>query len=294
MDLLFVFFSLFAFRLVVVVVAIVLDFDFGKEFLEVFFFFVVFLLFVFLLFFFFWRRNRPIQAIHEFLYVRIAISLHKGVFVPPKPHDQISIEEHPVASHHVGNVRDGRHVQRSSHDQQQVGLWNVPLQQFVKAIRKLFSKKDNVGLDVSPAMLAVRRLAFFHNRVFYFFGIRFSLAIDARGRSKVAVAFHQFVLGNPRQKFQPVNVLRIDSEQQVLVGQELQKVVRQSWLVLDARPELVGQRNERLWFLSIIVDLEDRLGIGEVILLEIVIQTSARASKVRDSGAYRKMSYTDV
>lgn len=187
---------------------VVLDINLGKELLEVFV--VVLLGVVFFFFFgFVWSLwyNGPVQSIHEFLHIRIAVSLHKGVFVSSKTHDQISVEEDTVTPDHIRNVRDWCDIQRGPHYQQHIRLWDVLLQKLVKAFRKLFSEKDNVGLDVSPAILALGCLPVLDNGFSNLVGIRRALAVNTRGRSKVPMAFHEFVLGDSRQKFKPVNVL---------------------------------------------------------------------------------------
>ena len=56
--------------------------------------------------------------------------------------------------------------------------------------------------------------------------------------------------------------------------------LEESWV------ELLSQVEERFGVIPKVVDVEDTLWSGEVVLLEVVIETGARTTKVRNACSY--------
>lgn len=86
-----------------------------------------------------------------------------------------------------------------------------------------------------------------------------------------------------RTSFQPINVLCVHSEELTLLVKQLHKVMAHIGLVV-AWIQLFSQGEEWIRVMVKEVDLEYGLGIRQVVLLQIVIQTAAR-SPVRKPGS---------
>lgn len=73
--------------------------------------------------------------------------------------------------------------------------------------------------------------------------------------------------------FQPVDVLRVHPEELTLLVEQPDKIMGQIGLIVPWI-QLFGQSEEGVWVLMEKVDLEYGLSIGEVILLQVVIETA--------------------
>lgn len=149
------------------------------------------------------------------------------------------------------------------------------------------------------------------------FAVIFSQTRGAGGRGKCPVGLHQHVWGNSchlsqntkttnvsaqsnkttlplccekRTSLQPVDVLRVHPEQLALLVKQTHKVVSQIRLVVPWI-QLSGQSEEGVWVSMKEFYLKNGLGVGQVVLLQVIIQTTARrpetpgyASNLQDSG----------
>ena len=73
---------------------------------------------------------------------------------------------------------------------------------------------------------------------------------------------------------QAINVLRVISQKQSLLLEQLDKVVNGVWLVASGI-ELLGQGEEWLWVVNKKGDVENGRGVRDFVLLEVVVETSA-------------------
>lgn len=78
-----------------------------------------------------------------------------------------------------------------------------------------------------------------------------------------------------RTSLQPVDVLRVHPEQLALLVKQTHKVVCQIRLVVSWI-QFSGQSEEGLWVSMEKFDLKDGLGVGQVVLLQVMVQTTAR------------------
>jgi len=82
------------------------------------------------------------------------------------------------------------------------------------------------------------------------------------------------------QKFKTINVLSTVLQQESLVCQQCNKGMRQRWKVACPRPHFTSQRTKGLWIFATKVKSKHGLWIGQIMLLQIVVQPSSRAAKV--------------
>lgn len=82
--------------------------------------------------------------------------------------------------------------------------------------------------------------------------------------------------------FQPVDVLRVHPEQLLLLVQQSHKIMSQVGLIVP-RVQLFGQREERIRVVTEKADLEYGLGVRQVVLLQVVIETAAWRSVREDN-----------
>lgn len=74
--------------------------------------------------------------------------------------------------------------------------------------------------------------------------------------------------------FQPVDVLRVHPQQLLLLVEQSHKIMSQVGLIVP-RVQLFGQGEERIWVVMEKADLEYGLGVRQVVLLQVVIETAA-------------------
>lgn len=110
----------------------------------------------------------------------------------------------------------------------------------------------------------------------------FPEAHGAGGRGEGPVSLHKHLRRNPRQSFQAIYVLRVHSQQLTLLMQQPNKVVRQVGLEVSGI-QLFGQGEEGIWVSVEKVDVEYGLGVWQVVLLQVVIETTAWRPEIWDA-----------
>lgn len=90
--------------------------------------------------------------------------------------------------------------------------------------------------------------------------------------------------GHSLTLLQPVDVLRVHAQQQALVVQHADEVVD---VVGPVAPgvERLGQGEERLRVVGEVVDVEDGLRVGNVVLLQVGVQARSRSSEAEGRSA---------
>lgn len=83
------------------------------------------------------------------------------------------------------------------------------------------------------------------------------------------------ILEDQLTSLQAVDILRVHSEELALVMKEPYEIVCEVGLVV-AWVQLFGQGKERVGVVMEVVDLEDGFCVRKIILLEVVIETTAR------------------
>ncbi len=85
------------------------------------------------------------------------------------------------------------------------------------------------------------------------------------------------------QSLQVINILRVDARENPAVLQQFDKVV--SWRGFELpRKQLLGKLHKRHGIQSKIIQAEDSLWGGQVVFLQVVVQTCARRAKIGDAG----------
>lgn len=87
--------------------------------------------------------------------------------------------------------------------------------------------------------------------------------------------FNMVTLVDPLTSLQAVDILRVHSEELALVMKQTYEIVCEVGLVV-AWVQLFGQGKERVGVVMEVVDLEDGFCVRKIILLEVVIETTAR------------------
>ena len=87
--------------------------------------------------------------------------------------------------------------------------------------------------------------------------------------------FNTVTLVDPLTSLQAVDILRVHSEELALVMKQTYEIVCEVGLVV-AWVQLFGQGKERVGVVMEVVDLEDGFCVRKIILLEVVIETTAR------------------
>lgn len=108
------------------------------------------------------------------------------------------------------------------------------------------------------------------------------LAGDAVGVSERAVGLNQELGLDAGPPLQRVNVLGVDPLHAAFVLQEADEHVRRRGAEV-ARIELLGQKVKGPRVFDKVVELKDSRGVGQVVLLQVVVQACAWAPKVGDA-----------
>mmetsp|Transcript_66774 Transcript_66774/g.186261 ORF Transcript_66774/g.186261 Transcript_66774/m.186261 type:complete len:313 (+) Transcript_66774:783-1721(+) len=249
---------------------------------------------------------RPTEAFAQLLHARVAIALqeHISELRGPEPEaspDIADVTVHPRTPREAGGLfvhEDSRahrrylpdelvkrrHRQgRSEHDKQ-VAMREVRLHALVEVLRKALPEENNVWFHERAVLLLQvpasvdpvedSRLQLRHGHL---------LALERVRLGEVAMCGDDLFLAQPRKLLEHVNVLRVATEEAPLLLKHRQKIMRSGRHVLLAgRPQLLCQVVEGVRRLAEETEVEDRLWLGQVVALQIVVEPCAWAPEVRD------------
>lgn len=91
--------------------------------------------------------------------------------------------------------------------------------------------------------------------------------------------------------FQAVDVLRVHAQKLALIVEQPHKIMAQVGLVVPWI-QLFGQSKERIWVVVEKVNLKDGLCVGQVVLLQVVIETAAGGPVEQTSADWEPMRST--
>lgn len=172
--------------------------------------------------------------------------------------------------------------QRRAEHNEKIGLLEVGSRELAESLRQTLAEEDNRRLHEPSARCAARNVA---GDAGLLDGVDVGSAttVDAVRAGKRAVRLYQRVARYAGGALERVDILREQTQQQALLVQQSQKVVRRR-RSMHAGQQLFRERVERFRILTEVVDFEYRLGRRQVVLLQIVVQTSARRAEVRNAG----------
>eukprot|EP00966_Prymnesium_polylepis_P178592 4136049-Prymnesium_polylepis.1 len=175
---------------------------------------------------------------------------------------------------------EGSNVEGRAHDNEQLALREVGLAELEEAAREGLAEESDVGFH-ERAILARQCRPAIHRIRAVRDGVPDLLDRHwtSRARDHLAALVES---GQSRARLEAVDVLRVAAEQHPALVQLGDEVVH--WRGRErVGPHLVGERVECLWTVAKVIEGKDRLGLGQVILLEVVVQPSSRCAKVRDA-----------
>jgi site-specific recombinase len=100
------------------------------------------------------------------------------------------------------------------------------------------------------------------------------------------MGLQDLIIGEPRLALKIINILCHILLNETLVMQHLAEMMSRRSIKLVQTQERLRQFVKRLRLLLEVVDIENGLSIGQIILLEIVVEASAWRSEVGDASTY--------
>ena len=192
-------------------------------------------------------------------------------------------------------ARKGVHEEARAGDEQQVGLRQVAVLGQEEGLGHGFPEEDDVRLheaavlrrEPAPPLARGEAAPVEEDGLAHLLQVHLGARRDAGRAVEVAVRSHHLARRQARDALEAVDVLRHHPPELALVVQELAEVVRRRGLEL-AGPQLAAQQVERIGLLLKEADVEHGLGHGQLVLLQVVVEASARRAKVWDARAHAR------
>ena len=99
------------------------------------------------------------------------------------------------------------------------------------------------------------------------------------------MSLYSFIQIKARQVLQPIDVLRVVSQQELLGIEQLDEIVGGGWFgALHRRKELVGDVEEGARIVEEVVEREDGRWVRQVVLVQSAVETEGVAAEVGNVG----------